>query len=197
MFFLLPNRKQIEAEFINKLILCRPFCWGQKTNWPFCFQKKNFNPLKSTTLFPALSSNRTVVVLLCNAVARGLIQPVCGAETIELTLTAEKGKNRAERPTGKTGTSHGVSSDAAAPQDVQKALEVGLRPFKYFHYCSWTSLLRNVHFFDNVLSIIWPARCVNQSRPSPYNSLTADFILKLLACHFLSSISMLHSDCCC
>ncbi|XP_026212735.1 cilia- and flagella-associated protein 46 isoform X2 [Anabas testudineus] len=68
--------------------------------------------------------DRALVVLLCDAVARGLIQPVCGADNIEPAPPRDKGKNRAEKGTEKTANIHGGYLDSAALQDVCKALEL-------------------------------------------------------------------------
>ncbi|KAF3708572.1 Cilia- and flagella-associated protein 46 [Channa argus] len=70
------------------------------------------------------TQNRVLVMLLCDAVARALIQPLCGADNIESAPPADKGKNRAEKRTVKSAGVHGVPSDAAVLQDMSKALEL-------------------------------------------------------------------------
>ncbi|CAB1430487.1 unnamed protein product [Pleuronectes platessa] len=67
--------------------------------------------------------NRALVVLLCNAVARGLIQPRCGTEIVEPTLPVDKGKNKGEKRGEKAAAVHGVLPDHAALENVRKALE--------------------------------------------------------------------------
>ncbi|KAG7512173.1 cilia-and flagella-associated 46 isoform X1 [Solea senegalensis] len=66
--------------------------------------------------------NRGLDMLLCNAVARGLIEPVCGPNIVEPILPADKSKNRTEKAVEKTG--HGVFLNPAALQDVKRALEL-------------------------------------------------------------------------
>ncbi|XP_044070722.1 cilia- and flagella-associated protein 46 isoform X2 [Siniperca chuatsi] len=69
------------------------------------------------------TGNRTLFVLLCAAVARGLIQPLCGPDSsAEPTLSGDK--NRAEKGMEKAASVHGVFLDPAALQDVRKALEL-------------------------------------------------------------------------
>ncbi|XP_071337384.1 cilia- and flagella-associated protein 46 isoform X2 [Trachinotus anak] len=70
------------------------------------------------------TGNRALVVLLCDAVARGLIQPLCGPDIVKEAPRVDKGKSRAEKGTEKAATDHGVFLDPAALQDVQKALEL-------------------------------------------------------------------------
>ncbi|XP_027134224.1 cilia- and flagella-associated protein 46 isoform X3 [Larimichthys crocea] len=58
--------------------------------------------------------NRALLVLMCDAVAQGLIQSLCGPDSIEPTPSGDKGKNRAEK---------GMKEDGK--QDVHhKALEL-------------------------------------------------------------------------
>lgn len=58
--------------------------------------------------------NRALLVLMCDAVAQGLIQSLCGPDSIEPAPSGDKGKNRAEK---------GMKEDGK--QDVHhKALEV-------------------------------------------------------------------------
>lgn len=63
-------------------------------------------------------------MLFCDAVARGLIQPLCGPDSSEPAPTVDKGKNRAEKGVEKAASVQGVFLDPAALQDVRKALEV-------------------------------------------------------------------------
>nr|XP_046258124.1 cilia- and flagella-associated protein 46 isoform X1 [Scatophagus argus] len=65
------------------------------------------------------TGNHTLFVLLCNTVARGLIQPLSGPDCIEPALSGDKGKNRAAK-----GTEKASNVDPAALQDVHKALEL-------------------------------------------------------------------------
>lgn len=73
---------------------------------------------------PAFLRNCALVVLLCDAVARGLIWHLCGADNIEPAPLGDKGKNRAEKGMEKAASVHGVFLDPTALQDVYKALEV-------------------------------------------------------------------------
>ncbi|XP_069001354.1 cilia- and flagella-associated protein 46 [Embiotoca jacksoni] len=66
--------------------------------------------------------NRTLFVLLCDTVARGLIQPLSGPDSIEPAVAGDKSKTRAEKGTEKPASVHGASLSAAALQDVRKAL---------------------------------------------------------------------------
>ncbi|XP_047198342.1 cilia- and flagella-associated protein 46 [Hippoglossus stenolepis] len=72
--------------------------------------------------------NRALVVLLCNAVARGLVQPPCRPDNVEPTLPqpalGDKGKNKVEKRVEKASAVHGVLSDHAALENVRKALEL-------------------------------------------------------------------------
>lgn len=68
--------------------------------------------------------NRTLLVLLCDAVARGLIQPQCGPDGIERAPPAEKARSRQGRGGEKAAGVHGGFLDPAALQDVRKASEV-------------------------------------------------------------------------
>ncbi|CAK6962375.1 cilia- and flagella-associated protein 46 [Scomber scombrus] len=70
------------------------------------------------------TGNRALFVLFCDAVARGLIQPLCGPDSIEPAPTVDKGKNRAEKGVEKAASVQGVFLDPAALQDVRKALEL-------------------------------------------------------------------------
>ncbi|XP_035810814.2 cilia- and flagella-associated protein 46 isoform X2 [Amphiprion ocellaris] len=68
--------------------------------------------------------NRTLFVLLCDAVAQGLIQPLSGPDSTELAVVGDKGKSRAEKGMEKAASVHGAALDPAALQDVRKALEL-------------------------------------------------------------------------
>ncbi|XP_044228761.1 cilia- and flagella-associated protein 46 isoform X1 [Thunnus albacares] len=70
------------------------------------------------------TGNRALFVLLCDAVARGLIQPLCGPDSGEPAPTGDKGKNRTEKGMEKAASVQGVFLDPAALQDVRKALEL-------------------------------------------------------------------------
>lgn len=63
-------------------------------------------------------------MLLCDAVARGLIQPLCGPDSGEPAPTGDKVKNRAEKGMEKAASVQGFFLDPGALQDVRKALEV-------------------------------------------------------------------------
>lgn len=63
-------------------------------------------------------------MLLCDAVARGLIQPISERDSAEPAPTGLKGKNRAEKRSERAASTHGASVEPAALQDVYKALEV-------------------------------------------------------------------------
>ncbi|XP_073690617.1 cilia- and flagella-associated protein 46 [Garra rufa] len=76
-----------------------------------------------------------VLVLLCEAVAQGLIQPWCGASAradqepqdagkAGAQLPAEKTKKAKGKSVEKSGSTHSPQLDAAAMQDLKKALEV-------------------------------------------------------------------------
>ncbi|XP_037829580.1 cilia- and flagella-associated protein 46 [Kryptolebias marmoratus] len=68
---------------------------------------------KTKTISPA------VCVLLCDAAARGLIQPLSESDPAE-----PKGKTRPEKGGEKSASSHGVLLDPATLQDIHKALEL-------------------------------------------------------------------------
>ncbi|XP_051232115.1 cilia- and flagella-associated protein 46 [Dicentrarchus labrax] len=70
------------------------------------------------------TGNRALFVLLCDAVARGLIQPLCGPDHIEPAPQGDKSKNRAEKGMEKAASVAGGFLDPAAMQDVRKALEL-------------------------------------------------------------------------
>ncbi|KAM8739310.1 cilia- and flagella-associated protein 46 isoform 1-T1 [Acanthopagrus schlegelii] len=70
------------------------------------------------------TGNRVLFVLLCNAVARGLIQPLCGPDSFEIAPQQDKDKKRAEKGMEKATSVHGISLDPAALQEVRKALEL-------------------------------------------------------------------------
>lgn len=63
-------------------------------------------------------------VLLCAAVARGLIQPLTGPDRVKPTPPGDKGRNRADKGTQKTPGGHEDCLGPAALQDAHKALEV-------------------------------------------------------------------------
>lgn len=63
-------------------------------------------------------------VMLCNAVALGLIQPLSGPVPVEPTLPVDKGKGRAEKGTEKAANVCGAVLDPSGLQDARKALEV-------------------------------------------------------------------------
>ena len=68
--------------------------------------------------------NGALFVLLCDAVARGLIQPLCRPDSIEPAPPADRSKNRPEKGMEKAASGQGVFLDPFALQDVRKALEV-------------------------------------------------------------------------
>ncbi|XP_071380722.1 cilia- and flagella-associated protein 46 [Centroberyx affinis] len=70
------------------------------------------------------TGDRALFVLLCDAVARGFIQPLCGPDSSKAVLPGEKAKNRAGKGMERTGSVHGVPIDPAALQDARKALEL-------------------------------------------------------------------------
>ncbi|XP_049456510.1 cilia- and flagella-associated protein 46 isoform X3 [Epinephelus fuscoguttatus] len=70
------------------------------------------------------TGNRALFVLLCDAVARGLIQPLCGPDSVRPTTPEDKGKNRPEKGMEKAASVHGVFLDPVALQDVRKASEL-------------------------------------------------------------------------
>lgn len=63
-------------------------------------------------------------VLLCDAVARGFIQPLCGPDSGKAAQPGDRAKNRAGKGVERIGSVHGVPMDSAALQDARKALEV-------------------------------------------------------------------------
>lgn len=65
-------------------------------------------------------------MLLCDAVAQGLIQPLSGADSMVPARPEDKGKKRAEKGIAKAASAYGVFLDPAGLQDVHKALEVCL-----------------------------------------------------------------------
>ncbi|XP_078788201.1 cilia- and flagella-associated protein 46 isoform X5 [Oryzias latipes] len=68
--------------------------------------------------------NSTLCVLLCDAVARGLIQPISERDSAEPALAGLKGKNRAEKRSERAASTRGASTDPAALHHVHKALEL-------------------------------------------------------------------------
>lgn len=75
------------------------------------------------TFFFSFSSHPTPLVLLCDTVARGLIQRLIGHDQETSAQPADKGKSRGDRGTQK---SNNVQADIQlnAMQNVQKAQEV-------------------------------------------------------------------------
>lgn len=71
-----------------------------------------------------LLRHQVLFVLLCDAVARGIIQSLTGPDQSEPALPADEGKKRA-RKEPKMSKSPRESLDAAAGRDVLKALQVG------------------------------------------------------------------------
>lgn len=63
-------------------------------------------------------------VLLCDAAARGLIQPLTGPDRVKPTLPGDKGRSRADKGVQKASGAHEDCLGPAALQDVHKALEV-------------------------------------------------------------------------
>lgn len=75
-------------------------------------------------LFHLLLRHHVLFVLLCDAVARGIIQSLTGPDQSEPALPADEGKKRDKKET-KISRSPRDSLDAAAGRDVLKALQVG------------------------------------------------------------------------
>lgn len=78
------------------------------------------------TLFFVFLRNRVLFVLLCDAVAQGLIQPLFGPDSVVPAPAEDKGKKRAEKGIAKAASTCGGFLDPAGLQDVHKALEVSL-----------------------------------------------------------------------
>uniref|UniRef100_UPI0037E7646D cilia- and flagella-associated protein 46 n=1 Tax=Semicossyphus pulcher TaxID=241346 RepID=UPI0037E7646D len=71
------------------------------------------------------TGSRALFVLLCDAVARGLIQPLCGPDSVVPTPPADRNsKHRAEKGMEKAANAQGVNLDPAALQEVRKASEL-------------------------------------------------------------------------
>ncbi|XP_074531827.1 cilia- and flagella-associated protein 46 isoform X2 [Halichoeres trimaculatus] len=71
------------------------------------------------------TGSRALFTLLCDAVARGLIQPLCGLVRVESVPPAEKSsKRRGERGTEKASSAEGGFLDPIALQELQKASEL-------------------------------------------------------------------------
>ncbi|XP_039478106.1 cilia- and flagella-associated protein 46 isoform X2 [Oreochromis aureus] len=70
------------------------------------------------------TGNRVLFVLLCDAVAQGLIQPLSGPDSIVPAPAEDKGKKRAEKGIAKAASTCGGFLDPAGLQDVHKALEL-------------------------------------------------------------------------
>ena len=75
-----------------------------------------------------------LLVLLCDAVAQGIIQPWCGTSgqikhnqdigKAGMQQQAEKARKGGGKISDKSGSTHGLTLEAAAVQDIKKALEV-------------------------------------------------------------------------
>ncbi|XP_063348312.1 cilia- and flagella-associated protein 46 [Pelmatolapia mariae] len=70
------------------------------------------------------TGNRVLFVLLCDAVAQGLIQPLFGPDSVVPAPAEDKGKKRAEKGIAKAASTCGGFLDPAGLQDVHKALEL-------------------------------------------------------------------------
>ncbi|XP_029305800.1 cilia- and flagella-associated protein 46 isoform X3 [Cottoperca gobio] len=70
------------------------------------------------------TGNPALLVMLCDAAARGLIQPMCGPDSVEPAPLGDKGKNRPEKGIEKDASVHGLFLQPAALQDVLKASEL-------------------------------------------------------------------------
>ncbi|XP_031140179.1 cilia- and flagella-associated protein 46 isoform X1 [Sander lucioperca] len=70
------------------------------------------------------TGNRALFVLLCDAVARGLIQPLCRPDSAELAPPGDKDINKPKRGMEKAAAVSGVLLDPVALQDVHKASEL-------------------------------------------------------------------------
>ncbi|KAM3842817.1 cilia- and flagella-associated protein 46 [Diretmus argenteus] len=71
------------------------------------------------------TGDRTLLVLLCDAVARGLIHPLCGPDSSKAALAGDRAKKGTCKGVERTSSSvHGVPIDSAVHQDVHKALEL-------------------------------------------------------------------------
>ncbi|XP_041867180.1 cilia- and flagella-associated protein 46 isoform X2 [Melanotaenia boesemani] len=68
--------------------------------------------------------NRALCVLLCNAVAQGLMQPLSERESAESAPAGDKMKKGAEMGMDKAASAHGVLLDPAAVQNAHMALEM-------------------------------------------------------------------------
>lgn len=71
-----------------------------------------------------------LLVLLCDAVAQGIIQPLCGTsghagpEKKQLQVQVDKTKKNGKKGMEKSGSSQALSLEAAVVQDIKKALQV-------------------------------------------------------------------------
>lgn len=102
-----------------------------KAVWPsspksqsLCFQTMSV----CGSLSSCFSRSRTL--LLCDALARGLIQPLCGPDGVERNPpqeTRDESRNRRERGPEKAAGVPEVSLDPAALQDLHKASEPSSR----------------------------------------------------------------------
>lgn len=75
------------------------------------------------TFFFSSPSHPTPLVLLCDTVARGLIQRLIGQDQENPPQPADKGKNRGDRGTQKSNSVQG-DLQSQAMQNVHKAHEV-------------------------------------------------------------------------
>lgn len=101
--------------------------------------------------------------MLCDAVAQGLIQPWCGTSVradqesqdtgkeAEKTLPAEKAKKVRGKSVEKSGSTLGPQLDAAAMQDVKKALEVS----KHKHCLSTDTHTRELIWERHLRKALW------------------------------------------
>ncbi|XP_034754581.1 cilia- and flagella-associated protein 46 isoform X3 [Etheostoma cragini] len=70
------------------------------------------------------TGNRAFFVLLCDAVARGLIQPLCRPDSTELAPPGDKDINKPKKGMEKASAFSGVLLDPDALQDLHKASEL-------------------------------------------------------------------------
>lgn len=84
--------------------------------------------LDVNVLLHLLLRHHVLFVLLCDAVARGIIQSLTGPDQSEPDLPGVEGTKRAKKELPKMSRSPRDASDAAAGQDVLKALQVRQAP---------------------------------------------------------------------
>lgn len=71
-----------------------------------------------------------LLVLLCDAVAQGIIQPCCGTsghtsqEEKQPQAKADKTKKNVKKRMEKSGSTNAIPLEATAVQDIKKALQV-------------------------------------------------------------------------